>query len=554
MGAALANPSSSQAAQGCQLPDRLASLGQSVNYTGASLAFDGQYLDYTETGTYSSGPNRGKAATGGYNRVFTIDPRHSCNTSGTPEYDIPTDLTNGSEVPIYQVTYDPKYQFSNGDLGAILARAGSGVAAPGLKSGYDAPVYAIDPQTKQSELAFGVLCQTIGNSCLAEPSLFAYDPFRDRIWVSIPPFSQDPNAPAFIPQLISVPAQRGAEAQVDPSASCMSNYDVPRDEQANFDPKDTATWAVGASDTLYVQMEDDVTVRQVNSRTCQDAGGGFTHSFYNEASDENDQMVCDPVTYGQGAGGTSVLWLRDTQQHAVEFYSPPGLSCPAPTTLSLTAHSLGAGASQPLTSCAVLRKYITGQPPLGGMTLSFALAQRSIGRVVTDASGQGCVTFQTPPRGGTLQLVVNFAGTGALLAAQDIGSVVVRPPQVPAQAAAADKPPQTGTIAPQSAPPPPAPVQQLSIGPQVQSQVQAQTQVQLQPGMSMDQEQQVQLTVQGLNGDRRSSGLSAVARDPSPVVVLLIQLTAGLLMGIALLQRDRILEARRLVRPARDRR
>jgi hypothetical protein len=188
------------------------------------------------------------------------------------------------------------------------------------------------------------------------------------------------------------------------------------------------------------------------------------------------------------------------------------------------------------------------------MNLSFTLAGRAVGNGVTNGGGLGCATFQAPATGGTLPLAVTFGGTSALLPAQDFGTLVVIAPSIQAQQQ--NDVPQPGSIAPRPAPPPAAPVQQLSIGQQVQaqSQVQAQTQVQLQPGMSMEQEQQVQLTVQGLNGDRRSSSLSAIARDPSPVVVLLIQLTAGLLMGVALLQRDRILEVRRLVRPARHRR
>src|SRR5258708_31433693 len=167
------------------------------------------------------------------------------------------------------------------------------------------------------------------------------------------------------------------------------------------------------------------------------------------------------------------------------------------------------------------------------MPLSLSVAGRAVGTATTQADGTGCVTFQAPGTGGTLRLVATFGGTSALLPAQDFGTLIVIAPQIQAQQQ--NDVPQPGSIAPRPAPPPAAPVQQLSIGQQVQaqSQVQAQTQVQLQPGMSMDQEQQVQLTVQGLNGDRRSNGSSAVARGPPPAVGLLIHLPPALMLGIS---------------------
>ncbi|HXA42456.1 MAG TPA: hypothetical protein VNV65_06015 [Candidatus Solibacter sp.] len=548
LGAALSNPSSSHAANQCSLPDRLSTLGQNVSYDGASLGFDGTYLDYTENGTYTTGPNSGKRAAAGFNRVYTIDPQ-TCEWRGKPVYQIPAGLTGNTEVELYQVTYDPRYQFANGDLGAILARTGQNlnISIPSTA----AAVFAIDPLTGTSELAFYIPCSAFGNTCQAEPSLFTYDFARDQIWVSLPTDSQDPNANQFIPTLVSVPAHRGNVPAVVDLAHQTCFY-VP----SGPSPADgVATWAVGGNKTLYMQMEDNTTVRHVSSLTCASVGADIQHSAYGEADQtENDQMVCDSVSFGGGTGDTSVLWLRDKAMRVVQNYGIDPGACPYPTTLTLTQPSMSTPISAPVTECAVLRKYSNGRPPLAGMNLSFALAQRPIGSAVTRADGTGCLTFQAPATGGTLPLTVTFGGTPALLSSQAFGTLGVIAP--PPQAQQQNDVPQPGSIAPRPAPPPAAPVQQLSIGQQVQaqSQVQAQTQVQLQPGMSMDQEQQVQLTVQGLNGDRRSSGLSAVARDPSPAVVLLIQLTAGLLMGIALLQRDRILEVRRLVRPARDRR
>jgi hypothetical protein len=426
----------------------------------------------------------------------------------------------------------------------------------GQLGGLDAAVFAIDPVTGGSELAFGIPCQQSGGSCQAEPSLFTYDFFRDRIWVSVPNPNGTGTADAFIPRLISVPSQRGTPAPIDPSPTCMNGYDIPRSEQGPYDPHDSATWAVGGSDTLYIQMEDDVTVRHVNSQTCAPAGPDFTHPKYSEAgSVENDQMVCDPITYGQGPGGTSVLWLRDAAPNTVQSYDIPGGACPFPTSLALTPRALSANSNQPVTSCAVLRKFSNGRPPLGGMTLSFALANQPVGSAVTDGGGQACVTFQTPPTGGNLPLVVRFAGTGALLPAQDSGNVVVVGPRVPPPPPV----PPTGAIAPRPAGHPPAAVTQPVGQPQglaqaqVQQQVQAQSQIQLQPGMSMEQEEQVQVTVQSLSGEKRTGILSAVSRQPSPVVVMILQLAAGLAMGIALLQRDRVLQVRRRLRPARSR-
>lgn len=544
LGSVLANPTSSQAAQGsCQLPDNYSGpLGQ-ANFNGASLAFDGTYLDYTENATWSSGPNNGKPVTETYNRVFTIDPAHGCTTTGTPKYHIDATLTGGADVPLYQVTYDPRYVFPNGDLGAILARTDSGLPI-GQLGATDAAVFAIDPATGTSELAFSVECQKAGsNGCQAEPSLFTYDYFRDRIWVSVPnPDNQNPDANAFLPELLVVPAHRGTRALPDARQTCF-DVSVGQQPQGN-----AATWAVDGSGTLYVQDEDDITVRHLSSLTCGDIGAGFTHSHYGEADvTENDQMVCDSVSFSQG----SVLWLRDKGSHTVQHYDIPGSTCPFPTVLTLTPPVVGGASNQPIQTCAVLQKFANGRPPLSGLPISFSVGNQPIGTVVTNANGQACATFTGPPQGARLPLAAVFAGTAALLTSRANGTVVVTGPliQPPPNAA-----PQTGGIAPRPAPPPAAPVQQLSIGQQVQaqSQVQAQTQVQLQPGMSMEQEQQVQVTVQGLNGERRS-GFSAVARDPSPVALLLIQLTAGLAMGVALLQRDRILEIRRRVRPARKR-
>src|SRR5258708_13710045 len=103
---------------------------------------------------------------------------------------------------------------------------------------------------------------------------------------------------------------------------------IRRPPRSTLFPYTTLFRSVG---TLYVQDEDDVTVRHMSSTTCSDAGPGFTHAKYGEASvTENDQMVCDSVTFAQG----SVLWLRAINSHSVQPYDTPGSNCPFPTSLA----------------------------------------------------------------------------------------------------------------------------------------------------------------------------------------------------------------------------
>jgi hypothetical protein len=96
LGAVLTNSSSPRAAQGCPLKDLSPLPGQTVSYDGASLAFDGSFLDYTENATFTSPPNSGKPVTAAYNTVYTLDPK-TCNSGGTP-YHIPASTTGGTEV------------------------------------------------------------------------------------------------------------------------------------------------------------------------------------------------------------------------------------------------------------------------------------------------------------------------------------------------------------------------------------------------------------------------------------------------------------------------
>src|SRR5258708_32095383 len=89
-----------------------------------------------------------------------------------------------------------------------------------------------------------------------------------------------------------------------------------------------SAFVVGSESAIYLQDEDDTTVRRIDQRTCA-VTESFTHPAYGEGRLENDQMACDALTFGQPAATpTSVLWIRDAPANVAQALAVPDRDCP----------------------------------------------------------------------------------------------------------------------------------------------------------------------------------------------------------------------------------
>jgi hypothetical protein len=454
-------------------------------YKAGSIAFDGVYLDYTQD----------DLAPGTIFRVSPVDCKAAAPIHVSPA------------VALYALTFDGEYQFASGHVGAILAR--------GPAAGY-APVYAVDPAGGTTEEVGRIWCSSAPDPTCAQhdPNVFTFDPYLHQLWAPV----NDPDLGMRGGRVALVPR---SSAPLPQTPSCMSTYSWPT--------QDMSSWAAGAQDVLYVQLEDDITVVRVDSKTCRTLDT-FTHRQFSEGptniAHEDDQMACDALTFGEGgpgvrAGtGTSALWIRDVTDNTVHAYAIPTGSCPFPTRLAV--HSV---APVQVTAgygvCATLTSVTTDLPLyIPGMPVQFSLAGAPVGTGVTGVDGRACVPGTAPAAAGSLPLRADFAGNAAHMASTATGTLLVVGSSQQADPSACQlnctRQPDAKPAPLPHAPPGPLalnlpvqPLPQAQTQAQTQAQPQAQPQAQAQPSTMTQRRTQARVALQGSDGARHEVELQA---------------------------------------------
>jgi hypothetical protein len=324
-------------------------------------------------------------------------------------------------------------------------------------------------------------------------------------------------------------------------------------------PAPPSTFVVGAANVLYIQAEDDATVFRMDSSNCN-VLDSFAHRGYSEAVDENDQLACDSITYGDGSyyqqheGDRSVLWIRDTAPNTVSAYWVPDGYCPFPTHVSMQDQTVAAGA--PIVVCGVLRKANPSpHTELADETLALSVDHAQIGSSITGSDGRGCAVTTAPTKVGKYEMKAGFGGTKSYLASQGLGMLTVMAAPAPLEAPSITV---GGIVQPPSAPgqplgqaPEPVTAAQAQAAEQAQSQAQAEAQAQAQaqsqtqaqahtmaqaqPGMMVQAQRRTQVATQEQGtGMQTAYQASALHQTRTPAVGIAV---AFMMFGFGLLVR-----------------
>ena len=308
-----------------------------------------------------------------------------------------------------------------------------------------------------------------------------------------------------------------------------------------------AVVATGDGD-VYAGAEDDTTIYRLDS-AC-DVTAAYTHAYLDEATDENDAMACDTVTFQQPA-----IWMRDASTATAYAYAVPDGYCALATRLSVTAPSTVSTGS-PGTVCARLQRTGTGAP-IAGQSVQLFVADRPIGTPDTDSTGRGCASYRPTAaeagRGGTastavttrsrLPVVGSFLGTIAYRPASAHARLVAidpaTPPGPPAQPPAAEHlgAPVAGAAPPAALapPPPPAPpAAQVQPLPQAHPGAQPGAQAMGQPGAAAQNQQEVEAATAQVQRDEFRARPS-----PQAPVDLRVVLPAGVMLAAVVARRRR---------------
>jgi hypothetical protein len=429
-------------------------------------------------------------------------------------------------------------------VGAILA---SGARGDPRLPWNQTPVYAVNPVSARAILLFGVdtAVDTNGSSVGGSSGdpLFTYDFFKRGLWtLGGAPGSSHNVRPGF--QSIG-----GGPFE----ANCMADF---ADWDTGFGTQqptgEVSTWVVAGDGITYVQMEDDQSVYRVDNRTCQ-VLGGFSHRKFSESHSENDQMACDPVTFGPGSpsapasSGFSVLWIRDSGPNTVSAYQIPDGYCPFPTRLAYTGMAT-ASPGQATAICFVLKSMSAGvQLPLANQPVRVTFAEADIGSGMTDATGTVCRPATAPISAGFFRATATFAGNNAYLPSTAEATLVVVLKNNPLLAGVALPPTNLGGLAasqsatgpqPNSAPGA-EPVTGVTVQTQAQAQAQAQSQAQsvaqVQPGVMVQTQRRTQVAIQRQAGTDKDVAYQASGRRrirQAPVVAVAMGMMA-LGLGLA---------------------
>jgi hypothetical protein len=342
-------------------------------------------------------------------------------------------------------------------------------------------------------------------------------------------------------------------------------------------------WTIGSPGNLYIEGEDGGGNAGVDA---MDAGAcavyrTYVHRPMGETTEEDDQLACDGVTFGQDSGfavPNSVIWERDEATNNLSAFAIPDAFCPWPTSTQYRGPFLVRSGTT-IDMCAALQQRGQGTP-ISGLPLDFQLDGRDVGQARTGTVAPGATCKPTlvnlPP--GTYSVQVSFAGDHEYYSSEDSQTLTVWAPTGALQQGAL--PLLSGLLLP---PPPPLPpgnvpeinpapgaATQLSSAPgaaqeaqlqqltQAQSQGQAQASTQLQPGLMMQRQRQEQVATQTSHqGPTLVQPMLASRRLASPSIVSVVEIATGTLMlGIALLRRRpalriaRIQGERRRARPS----
>lgn len=346
---------------------------------------------------------------------------------------------------------------------------------------------------------------------------------------------------------------------------CSLNDAIPVRSLATSAPSAIVA-AVGGA---YVILEDDTTLLRVR-RDCTLEATYLTKTI-SESPVENDQMVCDPLTFAPA----TALWIRDGDLKQVVAYALPEGFCPFHATLAVSAPPAVTDGG-PARVCAALRRTGRGDP-ISGQPVTLDVDGVLLPAPPTDARGRTCATTRlgvSPPgttaargaarsttagRGGrAVPVRARFAGSPQWTPASAAASTTVLPllalprvPNVPPALPHEGSDPAPGRAGPLAPPNPPADPAHI---PQPQSQPQAQQNPGQQPGtqagLAPDDEKSPSLVVAEERGDE-TFAMSRRDAGPDPAVVLLGAALVTAAAGYAL--RVQPSAAPGLLRPGRRR-
>ncbi|MHB8718479.1 MAG: hypothetical protein ACYDAC_06270 [Candidatus Dormibacteria bacterium] len=326
-------------------------------------------------------------------------------------------------------------------------------------------------------------------------------------------------------------------------STCFDTFN--RDSWGNW-----SMWALGKPGRLWVHSEDDQTVYDYSTDSCTRLAT-YVHRPFLEPSGEDEQMVCDPLTFGPGSPmpiHATVLWIRDATAQLFTAYSgipTDGCQLPTRTTLAVPAQ-LTQNAATTLTAQLVSK---FRSVPMLGQRINFTVDGVYAGTGTTDGAGRATVPYTASQPQGQHTVKATFAGTEQYLASSAIAplaiTVTTAPPTVsfaPVQGAVS--PPRgSALLEPATGRPPVTGLEEeVQTQAQFQSQAQAQQSVQVQPGVMVQRQRQVQVAtrtqVTAEEQAQQQEQLAAALRhrrDPGPAAAAAEVLAATIALGFALL-------------------
>ncbi|MGH2757031.1 MAG: WD40/YVTN/BNR-like repeat-containing protein [Actinomycetota bacterium] len=333
---------------------------------------------------------------------------------------------------------------------------------------------------------------------------------------------------------------------LDPNASTHPTRAHPESSSPGF-----AAGTSAGNGMMYLQLEDDRSLYQV-TRQCE-LVRVFEHRTFAESGGgpnggENDQLVCDTVTFGRPA-----IWIRDSGPRTITAYSVPDGYCPIDSEIELIPPEVTAQAGDTADLCATLyelSRWGRGDP-IAGVELTFFADGVPVGTGVTGGGGHGCLahTASYDP-GRSVDIEAVFYGNVSYRGSRDRGilKVTALPPAPPPP-----QPPDPIVIAPLPVPnlPPPVEPPAQAPNPQHQPQPQQQPQAQAQAAMATQEQEQPQLAfVHAIHRvEERYAGsyaMSALRKPQEPFaghIVMLAAFTLGA-SGLALAHRVALARSR----------
>ena len=278
--------------------------------------------------------------------------------------------------------------------------------------------------------------------------------------------------------------------------------------------------AASAPGHVIAQNEDDRTIYAFDSKRCTE-DSSFVHPFFTEPSNEDEQLICDPLTMSAGGRqARAIAWLREPEAGVVHAYGMPALSCPLPTFTHFLGPSRATAGQQVRLCASVATRWLEGDTPLQpGQSLDFYVNARKVGsgQVLGDVACTSVAAGQLP---GTYSVRAAFTGSVQYLPSADTGPLtliggtlpLLPPTHNPPAAAVAPPPPPVP-----NAPPAPAPPIQAQSVPQTLPQAQAQGVTQ--GVVAAERQPQVEpQTAAALNPELSADSLAEYALAPIPTV------------------------------------